>query len=246
MNKNVVAIIQARTGSTRLPGKVLMDISGKSMLGHVVERLSYCKFLDKTVIATTDMKSDDGIEKFCDDNGVFCFRGSEKDVLQRYYEAARANSASAIVRITADCPLIDPHVVDKAVMAYLDRFDSYDGASNVIRRTYPRGLDVEVVSFQSLEECHKEAKEAYQREHVTVYLYENPSKFNLYSVEQDDDLSLLRWTVDEDFDFKLISEIYKRLYRKGGMFYMEDVVNLLKKCPELKSINSGIKQKPVS
>jgi spore coat polysaccharide biosynthesis protein SpsF len=242
MTKPTIAVIQARMGSTRLRGKVAKHIEGMPMLWHVVNRLEHCLLLDKIVVATSDSEPDNAIEEFCDKYKIECFRGSENDVLDRYYRAAKAYGAGTVVRITADCPLIDPKVVDKTVSAYLSDSKKYDGASNIIKRTYPRGLDTEVVSFECLEKCCQRADKKHHREHVTTYIYENPSEFWLCSVEQDADLSSMRWTVDEEADLRLISEIYKRLYKKDGIFFMGDVLEVMNKEPELAAINKGIKQ----
>ncbi len=239
---NVVAIVQARVGSTRLPGKVLMEIEAKPMLWHVINRLRYCKLLNEIVIATSINKNDDLIEKFCNDNNVICFRGSENDVLSRYYEAAKRQKANTIVRITSDCPLIDPRIVDLVVDNH-KKF-SADYSSNIFKRTYPRGLDTEVFNFDTLEKIHKRADKAYQREHVTAFIHEYPELFKLYTVENDQDLSCLRLTVDEEEDLKLIREIYKKLNSKS-VFFMEDIIKILNDEPSLARINERIKQKNI-
>ncbi len=240
--KNIVAIIQARTGSSRLPGKILMDISGKPMLWHIVNRLGRSRLIDKIVIATTASAGDNAVEEFCEKHGIDCHRGSENDVLDRYYSAAEAYKADAVVRITGDCPLIDPVVVDETISAYLDDGAS-DMASNVITRRYPRGLDTEVISFKALKRAWNDARKDHQREHVTAYIYENIKMFNVRSVENKADLSHLRWTVDEKKDMELVREIYKRLYRKNGAFLTGDILKILKREPKLNEVNKNIKQK---
>lgn len=250
MNKNerrIVAIIQARMGSSRLPGKVLMEISGKPILWHVVNRLRDCRFLDQIVIATSVDKKDDAIEKFCKDNDISYYRGNEADVLDRYYQTAKDYDADIIARITADCPLIDPKIVDRVITGYFENMTNFDGASNIVNRRYPRGLDVEVVSFSSLERCWEEADKDYQKEHVTPYIYEHPEIFKIYSIESknNEDLSCLRWTVDEEADLQFVREIYKRLHKPRKLFLMDDVLQVLKKEPYLGRINRCIKQKEV-
>lgn len=245
INKKIVVIIQARMGSTRLPGKVMKKILGKEVILHDIDRVKQIKNLDKIVIATTTKKDDDVIfeivKNYNPDVGIF--RGSEDDVLDRYYKAAKEFNAKVVVRITSDCPLIDPNISDKVIDTFLN--NDCDYCSNTLKQTYPRGLDTEVFSFEALERAWKEAKENYQREHVTPYLYENPEKFKLLNVSNDDDLSHLRWTLDTPDDFKFISEIYKRLYNKEKMFYMEDILKVLDKEPELIEINKNIKQKEI-
>ncbi len=242
----IVAIIQARMGSSRLPGKTMMELCGKPMLWHLINRLDHAKLISDIVIATTTDKRDDIIEKFCEENGILLFRGSEEDVLDRYYQAAKRYNADTIVRITSDCPLIDPRVVDKVIKEYLKNRKFVSGLNNVSNRTYPRGLDTEVFSFSALETAWKHAVDPYQREHPTVYIYEHPELFKVKCVENSRDLSMLRWTVDEKKDFMLVTEIYKRLYKAGGIFLMSDIVALMEKEPFLMDINKDVKQKPVN
>jgi spore coat polysaccharide biosynthesis protein SpsF len=244
-NDNIVAIIQARMGSERLPGKVLMDIAGRPMLWHVINRIKHSRYIDKVIIATTINKDDKQIEDFCKTYNIDFYRGSEDDVLDRYYQTATLWNADIIVRITSDCPLIDSGVVDKVICSYLKNKNNFNGSSNVIKRTYPRGLDTEVISFSALERVWNDAKKDYQREHVTIYIYEHAGKFKLYSVENDKDLSHYRWTVDEKKDLKFVREIYKLLYREENIFSMNDILGLLKIKPHLEEINKDIEQKKI-
>jgi len=236
--RKVVAIIQARMGSTRLPGKVMMKIVGRPMLWHVINRLKHAKRLDDTVIATTTLNEDKTILKLASEMGVKGYAGSEDDVLDRYYQAAIRYKADVIVRITADCPLIDPTVIDRAIEFYLNHDFDYVGTG--IKPTYPDGLDTEVLSFNALERAWKEASLASEVEHVTPYIKKNPQLFDIKNVENDKDLSYMRWTVDEERDLKFVREIYKRLYIEGKIFYMDDILNLLKKFPEIMDINKSI------
>ena len=233
-----VAIIQARMGSSRLPGKVMREILGKPMLWHIISRLKWSKLIDKIVIATTDKERDKPILKLAQDSGVDGYAGSEDDVLDRYYQAAEKCETETIVRITADCPLIDPHIVDKVIQRYLE--GDCDCACNTLKRTYPDGLDVSVFSFKALVQAWEKAKWASDREHVTSYIYKNPDRFTIASVENDVELSYLRWTVDEDRDLEFVREIYKHLYKEGQIFYMEDILELLRKHPDLQQINAEI------
>lgn len=240
---NVIAIVQARMGSERLPGKVLMDIVGRPMLWHVVNRIKYAKYIDKLVIATTTNKKDDVIEDFCKKYALDFYRGSEGDVLDRYYQTAKKYQVDVVVRITSDCPLIDPEVVDKVVAFYLKNRDIVDYASNSLKRSYPRGLDTEVFSFEVLKKTWQEANKLYQREHVTPYIYEHPEIFRLANVNNDEDLSYVRWTVDEKKDLEFVREIYKRLYKNGEIFLMKHILALFKKEPQILDINKEVKQK---
>ena len=238
----VAAIVQARMGSTRLPGKVLLDIAGKSMLGRVVERLSGAESLDVVLVATTDSPHDDVIVEECRRLSVAVFRGQEDDVLDRYHQAARSIAADVVVRVTSDCPLIDPEVTDHTIRKFL--VEQPDYASNVLVRTYPRGLDTEVMTAQALRQAWGEADQAYQRAHVTPYIYEHPEKFKLLSVTGEQDYSQHRWTVDTPEDLGLIHAIYERLRGKGD-FVWRDVLALFNDEPELSALNRGVAQKAI-
>jgi len=242
MKKNIVAIVQARRSSIRLPQKVLKDIAGKPMLAHVIERLKKSQLIDEILMATAK-DNNMSILELAQKYGVKCFVGIEEDVLGRYYNAAREFKVDIIVRITSDCPLIDPEVVDKVIKRYIENKEKIDYISNTLKRSYPRGLDAEVFSFRVLEKTWKEAKRPYQREHVTPYIYEHPEIFRMANVENNEDLSSMRWTVDEEKDLEFVREIYKRLYKRGKIFLMEDILRLLKREPKLMEINKNGKQK---
>ncbi len=241
--KKIAAIIQARMTSTRLPGKVLMDIEGKSMLWHVVNRLKFSKKLDDIILAISNTKESDVLEEFAKKNNIKYFRGSEQNVLLRYYETAKKFKCDVIMRITADCPLIDPKIVDLVIEKHLNSGADY--TSNILQRTFPRGLDAEIFNLDTLKKSHNEAKENYQREHVTPYIYEHPRLFKINHIKNEKDLSHMRWTVDEKEDLDFVRQIYKRLFKKGKIFSMEEIVALLKKEPRLLEINKGIKRKPL-
>ncbi|MGA8866813.1 MAG: glycosyltransferase family protein [Candidatus Sulfotelmatobacter sp.] len=238
-HRKVVAIIQARTGSTRLPGKVLADIKGQPMLWRVLERTRAAQVLDEVIVATSVEPADDTIAAFCREHECPCFRGSEMDVLDRYYHAARKYDADAIVRITSDCPLIDPGISSKTVHAFLEQQPDY--ASNSLDRTYPRGLDTEVIARSALERAWKAARAAYQRVHVTPYIYQNPGEFKILSVTGEADYSAYRWTVDTPEDLEFVRTVYAHM--EGGLFPWRDVVDLLEQRPELVEINRSIVQK---
>jgi spore coat polysaccharide biosynthesis protein SpsF len=237
----IVAIIQARMGSTRLPGKVLAEIEGHPMLWHVVQRVQTAKSLDCAVVATTTGRDDNVIADFCRECGFHCFRGSERDVLDRYYSAARHYRAEAIVRITSDCPLIDPQIVDSVVHAFTSQQPDY--ASNCIERTFPRGLDTEILTMRALESTWCDAVYDHQREHVTAYIYENPKKFNILSIKGDDDHSAHRWTVDTREDLDFVRAVYSRF--QDASFLWNDVLRIIELEPQLATINSWIRQKAV-
>lgn len=236
----IVAIVQARMGSTRLPGKALKDIHGRTMLARVVRRVKRSKLIDEIVVATTTEPDDEFIVEECKLLGVSYFRGSEQDVLDRYYVTAKYFFADSVVRITSDCPLIDPDIIDKVIQAFLKECPDYAG--NTLISKYPRGLDVEVFSMQTLEKTWREASQDYQHIHVTPYIYQNPGLFRLYSVAGDEDYSHYRWTVDTQEDLDLIRAIYQRIDRDDE-FSWKDVLKLLKKEPDLTEINRHIHQK---
>jgi len=239
----IAAIIQARVTSTRLPNKVLMDIEGKPLLWYVINRLKSSKQLNDIILAIPDTKENDILEKFAGENNLKYFRGNEENVLSRYYGAAKKFGVDIIVRITSDNPLIDPKIVDLTIEKHLNSVADY--TSNGLERSFPRGLDTEVFSFEVLEKSFKNAKEDYQREHVTPYIYDHPEVFKLQNVLAEGKLRRpeLRWTVDTKEDFELIKKIYKQLYRPGKIFYSGEVIDLLDKEPELIKINVHIKQK---
>jgi spore coat polysaccharide biosynthesis protein SpsF len=236
----VVAIIQARMGSTRLPGKVLKDLGGETVLARVVNRTRRAKLLDEVVVATTIQPADDAIVGECGRLSVACFRGDEADVLDRYHRAAQRFSADAIVRITSDCPLIDPELVDATVHAFLNQKPDY--ATNALVVTYPRGLDVEVFTADALARTWGAAKEPYQRTHVTTYMYENPEIFKIVSLTAEKDWGKYRWTLDTGEDLEAIREIYKH-FPEGDLVPWYEVVSLMEIHPELIELNSGVQQK---
>lgn len=245
----VEVYVQARMGSTRLPGKVMKKVLNKPLLQFQIERLRYSKEIDGLVILTTTLPQDDQIVQFCRELGVDCLRGSSEDVLDRYYQAAQLRQSDAIVRVTSDCPLIDPDILDEVVRVF--KSQPLDYVSNTLIRTYPRGLDVEVLSFQSLCRAWREGIREEEREHVTPYLYRHPELFRLQNVALTKVAALTppaeqhRWTVDTEADFELIKRILEALYPSSPQFRMEDVFNLLKKHPSWSQLNAHIEQKTV-
>jgi spore coat polysaccharide biosynthesis protein SpsF len=242
MELKVVAIIQARLGSTRLPGKAMLDVAGKPMLARVVERTKRARSLQDVVVATTVNPSDDPIVRFCEANGWSSFRGSEEDVLDRYFRAARLCRADVVVRITSDCPLIDPQLVDRATGVLLDGQPQFDYVSNAYpSNTFPRGLDVEVVRFVALRRAWQEDENVKWREHVTPYIYSHPELFRIGGVTNDVDYSWMRWTVDTREDLEFVRKIYAHFGH--GDFSWRDVIGALEKNPQWLDINRHIRQK---
>lgn len=231
-------------GSTRLPGKVLKDLEGETMLARVVQRLSRSKLIDEVLIATTDRAADDAIVEECRRCAVQVFRGDENDVLDRYFRAAQLARAEVVVRITSDCPLIDPGVTDKTIAAFLNPQgqETPDYASNCIVRTYPRGLDTEVMTAQALERCWRAANQPYERTHVTPYIYEHPGEFKILSVTGEKDFSKHRWTVDTREDLEFVRAIYARLKGRDD-FLWPDALTVLDRDATLMELNRSIVQK---
>jgi len=239
------AIVQTRMGSTRLPGKVMLDLCGSPVIHHVINRLKQSSELDEIIIATTTLESDNIIAEQAQKNGVKWFRGSEEDVLARYYYAAKENDLDTIVRVTSDCPLIDTEILDKVVGFY--KIYSYSLVTNagndLTQRSFPRGLDVEVFSFNVLEEAFNNAVKSHQREHVTPYIYETYAKY-IYYYKSNIDYSHFRWTLDTDEDFELIRIIYDSLYKKNGdNFGFKEILELINSNPQLCKINAHVEQK---
>jgi spore coat polysaccharide biosynthesis protein SpsF len=238
----IVAIVQARMGSTRLPGKVLMDLGGSTVLCRVVARLRRSRCITQIVVATTSSGADDAIDIECQRIGVSCFRGSEGDVLDRYYQAARQYRAGAVVRITSDCPLIDPELVDDVVRVFQSQHADY--ANNTLLQTYPRGLDVEVFTSSALGRAWESASKAYESEHVTPYFYEHPDLFRLTSTKAQNDYSRYRWTLDTSEDLRLIRAIYASFENRDDFAWL-DAVALMEREPQLAALNAHVLQKSV-
>ena len=234
----IVAIIQARMGSTRLPGKVLKPLAGKPMLWHVLNRALAAKFLDEVVLATTTAPEDRALEPVARELGVRVVYGDAQDVLDRYYQAARASRADVIVRLTADCPFLDPEIVDACVGLYCSTGRAY--ASNAVERSFPDGLDVEVFSFAALETAWKEAALASEREHVTPFIWKNPDRFPAAALTRTPDLSALRWCVDQPQDLALAQAVYDGLGREGRLFGFRELLQFIEKRPDLAALNAGI------
>ena len=234
----VVAIIQARLGSTRLPGKVLMDVEGKTVLERVVERTRYAKEIDSVVVTMPTSERDDALAKFCEEKGIPFYRGKEEDLLGQYVAAAEKEHATHIVRITADCPLIDPAIIDKAIEGFFAGELDYLSTGRLVT-TYPDGLDTEVFTKDALLRAALEAKLPSEHEHVTPYIWNHPELFRIATLEYERDLSALRWTVDEPRDLEFVRAIYHELAGRD-VFPMHDVLGVLTKKPELGNINSDI------
>lgn len=230
--------------SSRLPGKVLQDIAGKPMLSHVVERARRAKTLDEVIVATTTEPEDGAIEALCSEMDCPVYRGLLHDVLDRFYQAAKAYRAEGVVRFTADCPLLDPEVVDHTVTEFLK--SGVDFAANRLpppfRRTYPIGLDTEVCTFTALERAWREAVEKHEREHVMPYFYDSPGRFKILRVDYEVDYGNRRWTVDTPADLALVRKIFERFQGRLDFNWL-DVLALFDREPELAEINAEVRHK---
>jgi spore coat polysaccharide biosynthesis protein SpsF len=241
---SVVAIIQARMGSSRLPGKVLRDIGGKPMLHRVVVRARRAQTVGLVVVATTWDKSDDPVAGFCQAQGFPFYRGDPLDVLDRYYQAAKRFEAQTIVRLTGDCPLIDPFEIDRTVRAFQET--EVDFAANRLpppwRRTTPIGMDTEVVTYDALQKAWREADQKHQREHVMPYFYEEHGRFKVLLVDHDPDLGDYRLTVDTPEDLTLVCKIYDH-FGNSDNFSLNEMVEVLNRYPDWQAINAGVSHK---
>ena len=244
MKERVIAIIQARMSSTRLPGKVLQDLAGRPVLDRMVERVKLAKKVTETVVATTTDPLDQPIVDLCHQLKTPVFRGSLPDVLDRYYQCAVNYRADYVVRLTGDCPLIDPNLIDQVITALLD--SPLDFTCNRLpppfSRTYPIGLDVEACTFQALENTWRNANAKHEREHVMPYLYEVPGRFRVKQLQNDVDYGGMRWTLDTPEDLELLREVIKRLGGRND-FSWRDVLELFLQDPNLSKINSEVRHK---
>ncbi|NDF25244.1 MAG: acylneuraminate cytidylyltransferase [Thaumarchaeota archaeon] len=238
----IAGIIQARLGSSRLPGKIMLQACGKSMLELMIERVQRSKKLDKIIIATSTNAQDDEIVEFCAKAKIDYYRGSEHDLLSRYKEAADKFDVDLIVRLTSDTPIIDAKTIDDTVEAYVK--NNYDFVSNCypMPRTYPDGTNVEVFSHQLLNEVDREAKKPSEREHVTFFMWMHPERYKIFRVDYKKDISKYRLNLDYNEDYTVLKTIFENLYPKNQNFSIEDALKWLDEHPDIYKINSNIKQ----
>jgi len=236
----ITAIIQARMASTRLPGKVLSEFSDNTLLGHIIDRISHSKFLSKIVVATTVNPIDDKLVEWLELNRIQYVRGSESDVLNRYYQAAKSENAKHIARITSDDPFKDPEIIDQVAQLYFS--ESLDFAYNNKPPSFAEGLDTEIFSFEALAKAESESIDCFEREHVTQHFYRNPGKFRQKNLLSPFDFSNLRWTIDTEQDMAMAQRVYSELYKKGNIFLANDILSLIKKKPEIELINQNVKR----
>lgn len=243
----ILAIVQARMGSSRLPGKVMKDICGVPMLEWVYTRAAMASNIDKVIIATTEKDEDDPIQEFSNLKGIDCYRGAEFDVLDRFYRAAEKYEGDVIIRLTADCPLIDPGLIDEVVEKLLAT--GADFAANRLppphKRTYPIGLDVEAVRFEALKIAWEKAEKPYEREHVLPYIYDPENSFRVVTLDAEKDLGSLRWTVDTELDLAFVRKVAEKL-NCSFHFSWDDVLNVLESNPGLEKINLNVPHKSLN
>jgi len=237
-SENIIGVIQARMSSYRLPGKVMADIVGKPLIWHIVERLKQVKFLSNVVIATTDKDYDKPLREFADEKKIPYFAGSENDILDRMYKTGIKFRSTAILKINADCPLIDSSLINLAVQKYLNINPKPDLIINSPKKSYPVGLGYSLFNFKTIEALRNNLTDIFWREFMYMYIIENKNKFSIVEIENDEDLSTLRWTVDFEDDLKFVRKVYENLYPKNKFFEMSDVLSLLKEKPEIKNINA--------
>lgn len=236
----IVTVIQARMGSTRLPGKVFLPLADKPLLLRMYERVSFSKFKGEVVIAITEDDSDNELQKLCQQNNIKVFRGNTLDLLDRHCQAAKKYSAEVVIKIPSDCPLIDSEIIDKVIQYYISSRNKFDFVSNLHPPSYPDGNDVEIMSFASLENAWINAKKDFEREHTTPYIWENPDKFRIGNVlwETGLDYSMThRFTIDYKEDYQFIKTVYDELYFNNPRFELNDILRLLEDKPEIKKIN---------
>lgn len=235
--KPIIAVLQARTSSTRLPGKVLLPILDQPMLAWELDRIRRVKNVDRIIVATSSDPSDGALADLCRDMNVTCFRGSLNDVLDRFYQAVSPYRPEHVVRLTGDNPLMDPVIIDQVIKFHLA--GGYDYTSNALKPTFPDGLDVEIFRFSVLKQTWLEASLPSQREHVTPFIYQHPERFSIGLYEYHQDLSALRWTVDEPEDLEFVCRVYEALYHDRPDFGLAEILNLLTRQPNLLGINQG-------
>ncbi len=227
-------------GSTRLPGKVLLPLAGKPLILRMHERVAFSKYAGEIVVAITEDETDNELFILCQQNNLNVFRGHSLDLLDRHYQAAKKHKAELVIKIPSDCPLIDPSVIDKVILYYINNIEKFDFVSNLHPPSYPDGNDVEIMSLKTLENAWLNAKKDFEREHTTPYIWENPDKFRCGNVSWETGLDYSmthRFTIDYKEDYEFISRVYDELYQKNNKFSLDDILKLLEKKPELKKIN---------
>jgi spore coat polysaccharide biosynthesis protein SpsF len=243
-----IAIIQTSMNSAKLPGKALKKLSNQTVLAQVIKRVLACPRIDEIVVATTTLTEDDCIIKEAEKLGIKWFRGNENNFLETYYVIAQKYQAEALIRITDDCPLLDIEILEDIVSFFQEESEmglKIDYASNIVRPSFPLGLDAEIFTFANLEIAYNHATKDHEKAQVTPYIYEHPEKFSLHNLSYDDDLSHYRWLLETPEDYELIKIFYDNLYDKNSLFGMDDILELLEKNPKIAQINNFHRQNQV-
>ncbi|MBX7199604.1 MAG: glycosyltransferase family protein [Rhodospirillaceae bacterium] len=236
----ILAVLQARVSSSRFPGKVLAPLLGQPMLFRQIERVRRCREIQDLVVATSTDPSDDALAEACGSHGVKVARGNLNDVLDRFITAATPFNPAAVVRLTGDCPLADPETIDAVVAHY--RSGAFDYVSNVEPATYPDGLDTEIIRMEALTRAHRDARLQSEREHVTLFIRNHPEIFRRGNIALPENLSHMRWTVDEPADLVFVEAVYRELYPSNPAFSLADILDLLRRKPQLADINAGFER----
>ncbi|MDP2365890.1 MAG: glycosyltransferase family protein [Ignavibacteria bacterium] len=236
----VTAIIQARVNSTRLPNKIFCDIEGFPLIWHIVNRIKTSKKINDIIIATSDNKKDDILEKWCLTNNIKCFRGSEKNVLERFYFSALKYETEIIARITADDPFKDPEIIDNVIDMLITK--NLDFAFNNKPPTFPEGLDTEIFTFSALKNAYENSLDPFEQEHVTQFFYRNPNLFLQKNYSNSQNFSNLRWTVDTEKDLEMVKVVYKHLFSSKQVFLFNDILNLIYENPWISNINLDVER----
>jgi spore coat polysaccharide biosynthesis protein SpsF (cytidylyltransferase family) len=236
--KKITCVIQARTDSKRLANKVLKEIEGTPMICHIINRIKRARNVEQIILATTDNDSDKILLDIAEKFKIIGFAGNADDVLERFFDVATSFSADPVVRITGDCPLVDPELLDSMIQIFLE--NKYDYISNTIERTFPDGLDIEIFSFDALKKAHEQAKWLSEREHVTPFIVKNQDLFRVYNYKNNQDLSNLRWCVDEEDDLLMVKQIFHEMDAEQ-FFSTSDIIDLISRKPKIAEINKNIK-----
>lgn len=237
VNEKIIGVIQARFDSKRLPKKVLSDILGKPMIMHMVERLRHSTMLSNVVIATTNRDEDKPLCNFADNEGIPYYAGSENDIADRLFQTGKKFDATAIMKINGDCPLIDSSLIDNAIKKYLSVIPRPDFVTNSVINSFPEGMQYGLFNFKTLSEICDSVKDNFWREYIQMYFIENKNQFSVINIENNTDFSSLRWTVDYIEDLEFVRKVFENLYQNNNFFEMSDILSLIEKKPEIKSIN---------
>lgn len=238
-DNKIVAVIQARMGSTRLPSKALKKIEDRTLIAWIKYRLSFCKGVDQIVLSTADTEENDVLAKHAEEIGLEYFRGNEADIVTRLLETAKKFKADAIIRVTGDCPLVDPGILDEMIKVYRENINGADLVTNIFPPTFPDGIDLEIIPFKTLERLNWEVNNSLYREWITTTIMENADKYRILNISNEDNLQSLRLTVDYPEDFQLVKEIFFKLHKEGNIFGLSDILELFAKEPALININKN-------